>query len=99
MSRSYPIWNDVEACIYKYSKSYGARDTSSVTIYVGTSGSNSHELVQHCTTKREEGDYTIFRFGVNLGKSFRCLKIMYMHTKTGKILGRRPKALSCNKKS
>tara|TARA_R110000751_G_scaffold73709_2_gene149103 strand:+ start:22222 stop:22521 length:300 start_codon:yes stop_codon:yes gene_type:complete len=44
MSRSYPIWNKVQACIYKSDKSYGAKDQSSCEILVGSSKGNSHTL-------------------------------------------------------
>ena len=81
MSRSYPIWNDVSACIYSGSKSYGAKDTSTVTVRVGTSASNSEVLVQHVTTRREEGEYTVFRFGVDCGMGLQVLKTLWMHTK------------------
>ena len=37
MSKMYPIWNDVQACIYKSSKSYGVRNEGVVNIKVGTS--------------------------------------------------------------
>ena len=49
---SYPIWNDVEACIYKGSKSYGVRETGAVLVLVGTSAKNSHPFVEHTTTHR-----------------------------------------------
>ena len=32
MSRSYSIWNDVQACIYKGSKSWGAKNTCDVNV-------------------------------------------------------------------
>tara|TARA_R110002020_G_scaffold83767_1_gene208041 strand:- start:833 stop:1135 length:303 start_codon:yes stop_codon:yes gene_type:complete len=64
--RSYPIWNKVQACIYKSSKDWGAREESNVTVCVGTSASNSHEFVNHRTTRREldNGDCE-FRFYVD----------------------------------
>ena len=65
MGRSYPIWNNIEACIYQSSKSYGARNTSSVDVFVGTSAKNSHLFVSHSVTRREVGDYTEFRFYVD----------------------------------
>lgn len=74
MSRAKPIWNQVEACIYKSSKSWGAKDTSAVTVNVGSSASNSHELVHHFTTRRFHEKYEtagivyhdvcVFKFGV-----------------------------------
>ncbi len=90
MTRSYPIWNDVSACIYSGSKSYGAKDTSTVTVRVGTSASNSEVLVQHVTTRRFEGDYTVFRFGVDCGHGLEVLKTKWMHTKTQKWFDENP---------
>ena len=52
--RSYPIWIDVKACIYKTSKSYGAKSINEQTILVGSSKSNSHEL---CTIKNYSKEY------------------------------------------
>ena len=88
MSRSYPIWNEVSACIYKSGKSYGARDTSETTIKIGTSASNSHILAQHVTTRREEGEYTIFRFGVSIGDNgqLTTLATRYMRTKSREMM-------------
>jgi len=93
MAHSYPIWNDVEACIYKTSKSFGARNTSTTKVYVGTSKSNSELLVEHVTTKRIVGDFTIFRFGVDTGSGLEVLKTMYMHTKTKVWFPDKPKTL------
>lgn len=64
-SRSYPIWTDVQACIYQSSKSFGAKDTSHQTIYVGTSRSNSHQIAEICTTRREIDDKIVFKFSVD----------------------------------
>lgn len=65
---SYPIWNFVNACIYKSSKSWGARRRASVSVYVGSSASNSHEFVHHATTHREHAngdrEYRFFIDGV-----------------------------------
>ena len=64
--RQYPIWNDVTACIYKASKSYGVRETGDVTVRIGTSSRNSHEFVRHTTTHRELLDGTReYRFYVD----------------------------------
>ena len=63
MSRSWPIWNDVLACRYVSSKSFGWRDTGEVTVRVGTGPSCSEVLVRHFTTRREIDGVTIFRFG------------------------------------
>ena len=37
MSRAYPIWNDVQACIYNNGKSYGVKKDGIVNVKVGTS--------------------------------------------------------------
>ena len=52
--KSFPIYNEVEACIYKSKKSYGTKNTSKSTIYVGSSKKNSHELATVITTRREK---------------------------------------------
>lgn len=54
--KSYPIWNRVQACIYKSSKDWGAKRDAAVTVLVGTSARNSHEFVKHATTHRELGN-------------------------------------------
>ena len=64
-SRSYPIWTKVEACIYKSDKSFGAKDTSTQTIMVGTNAKNSREIAQICTTKREVDDKVVFKFSLD----------------------------------
>ena len=66
MSRSYSIWNDVEACIYNSSKSWGAKDTCNVNVNVGSSSKYSNHFVSHTTTKREiKKNLFEFRFYVN----------------------------------
>jgi len=64
--KAYPIWNRVQACIYKASKSWGARADCVVDVLVGTSSSNSHRFLTHTTTHRvlENGDKS-FRFYVD----------------------------------
>lgn len=52
MSRSYPIYNKVEACKYKSDKSFGNVDTFHLTQLIGSSSKNSHEFVDLVTTKR-----------------------------------------------
>ena len=66
MSRSYPIWNKVTACIYGSSKSYGVKETGQVDVVVGTSAKNSHDFVSHRTTHRlhDNGDRE-YRFYVD----------------------------------
>lgn len=53
MSRAYSIWNDVEACIYNSSKSWGAKDTCNVNVNVGSSSKYSNHFVTHTTTKKK----------------------------------------------
>ena len=53
---SYPIWNQITACIYKSGKSYGVRETGEVNVLVGTSNNNSHHFVNHSTTHRKLDD-------------------------------------------
>ena len=53
MSKSYPIWNEVEACIYNSSKSYGVKEKWVVNVKVGTSRTYSFDFVNHKTTKKE----------------------------------------------
>jgi len=66
MSRQYPIYNKVTACIYKSDKSYGVRETGEVEVLVGTSSKNSHHFVKHSTTHRihDNGDRE-YRFYVD----------------------------------
>jgi len=56
--RSWPIWNQITACVYKSDKSYGVRETGSVTVMVGTSSRNSHIFLRHTTSHRvlDNGD-------------------------------------------
>ena len=63
MSRQYPIWNIITACIYNGGKSYGVKKTGDVEVRVGTSSRNSFTFLKHCTTHRqhENGDKE-FRF-------------------------------------
>jgi len=93
MSHSYPIWNEINSCIYKSDKSYGAKDTSDVVVKVGTSGTNSMEFVRHATTRSEKGQFTVFKFGVDTGRGLKILKTMWMHTKTHKWYERMPAEL------
>lgn len=58
---SYPIWIDVEAYIYKSSKSYGARDTNNEIVKVGTSSKYSHDFVTRRVTRREYDGKVEFR--------------------------------------
>ena len=57
---SYNMWIDVEACIYKSSKSYGARNINKEKVYVGTSSKHSNLFYVRRTTKRELDEYRGF---------------------------------------
>ena len=57
MSRHYPIWNDVTACNYKGSKSWGSVRDMTLNQYIGSSASNSHHFAEIITTKRESLDH------------------------------------------
>jgi len=65
MSRSYPIWNKVTACIYGSSKSFGAKDDSGIEILVGNGANNSHLFVELNTKKIITDDKVIFKFYVD----------------------------------
>ena len=71
--KSYPIWNNIRACIYKSDKSYGVKETGDVEIRVGTSASNSHLFLRHSTTHRllNNGDreYRFYIDGVCVRKA------------------------------
>lgn len=65
MSRQYPIWNKVQACIYQSNKSYGAKDDSNVEIFVGTSSKNSHLFIETRVIRVETDDEILFKFYVD----------------------------------
>lgn len=65
MSRSYPIWNKVQACIYKSGKSWGAKDHSKIDIMVGSSKSNSHHLGRIETIRKEFEDEIHFQLRID----------------------------------
>ena len=65
MSRQYPIWNKVRACIYQSNKSYGAKDDSGVEIFVGSSSGNSHLFVETRVVRVETETKIIFKFYVD----------------------------------
>ena len=90
---SYPIWNEVTACIYKSGKSYGARDTSDCSVKVGTSKRNSELLVHHVTTRRELDGFAIFSFGVDIGEGLKVIKQKWMNLKTHEWHNNMPEAL------
>ena len=64
--RQYPIWNIIQACIYKGAKSYGVKNEGVVNIKIGTSSSNSHSFLTHTTTVRKHSKgLQEFRFYVD----------------------------------
>jgi hypothetical protein len=70
MSHAYPIWNEVEACNYTASKSWGSKNTMFLNQFVGSSASNSHHMAEISTTRRtrldEDGNKVIvFRLSVD----------------------------------
>jgi len=65
MSYAYPIWNQVTACTYSGSKSWGAKQQASVSVKIGSSVDNSHGFVNHSVTKssyRHEKHGLVIRF-------------------------------------
>ena len=64
--KSYPIWNNITACIYKNNKSYGVKERGEVEVRIGTSGSNSYNFLTHKTTHKilDNGDRE-YRFYVD----------------------------------
>jgi len=88
MAYSYPIWVDVESCIYKSSKSYGAKDTNHEKILVGTSSKNSHHLCTRSVTRKELPEYRGFT-NVMVFRSYHdglLLKELVLSVKTKEVL-------------
>ena len=56
--KQYPIWNDINACIYKSGKSYGIRNDGVNQIKIGTSSRNSWDFVKTRVTHKEHEDGT-----------------------------------------
>lgn len=69
MSRQYPIWNKVTACIYKSFTGWGVKDTGATTICVGSSSKNSYDFLDTCVTKRDKvwkgRDCVVFSYSVD----------------------------------
>ena len=84
--KSYPIWIDVTSCLYKSSKSYGARDVNIEEVSVGTSSRYSYHMSQRKLTRRsfesynEYTDVTVFREHFN----GICIKEIILDNKTKK---------------
>ena len=57
--RQYRIWNNIQSCLYASkggrtgNKSYGVKDHSTISMYVGTSSRNSHLFADVKQTVRE----------------------------------------------
>lgn len=86
--KQYPIWIDVEACIYKSSKSYGAKNTNHEKVLVGTSSKNSHQFCTRSVTRKELSDYRGFK-DVLVFRSFHdglLLKELVLSIKTKEVL-------------
>ena len=83
MSRQYPIWNKVKACIYNSDKSFGAKDDSNLEIFVGSSSNNSHKFVDIRTRRIETEDKILFKFYVDDIK----VKEAIFENKKGKAYG------------
>ena len=93
MSRAYPIWNDITACIYNGSKSYGVKKEGVVNIKVGTSKNYSYMFIQHRTTVREIDKHTLeYRFFVD-GK---LIKRAQFNKKTKMYSDSLPIKIACN---
>jgi uncharacterized protein YegJ (DUF2314 family) len=58
MAFSYPIWNEIEACIYKSGKSYGVKNDGVNRIKIGTSSRNSWDFVKTRVTHQKHEDGT-----------------------------------------
>lgn len=50
--RQFPIWNEVEACNYLSSKSWGSKDCMTLNQKIGSSARNSHDFAEIRTTRR-----------------------------------------------
>ena len=98
MGRNYPIWNEVQACVYETNKSWGARDTCFVQVQVGSGKQNSEVLVEHVTTCRltMDKDIVVYTFGVKIPGSRKKTIVItrkYYNTKTKEFYARKPKHL------
>lgn len=96
MAHSYPIWHQINACHYNSGKSYGGKENSGETIYVGTSANNSYEHCKILTTMREynddkHGPVRVFKTSVNdiilieTHVSVKKRKVIKRRTKLNKI--------------
>jgi len=80
--RQYPIWVKILNHIYKSDKSYGVKDYSKQTVYVGTSKANSRHFVDIELRRFEEKYLTKFILFID-GK---IMKEMIMDNKSKKMI-------------
>ena len=58
---SYPIWNEINSCLYKKPKSYGVKDHNTIKTWIGTSKINSWEFSQITFKHFKKGDDRIYQ--------------------------------------
>ena len=83
---NYPIWIDVDACVYKSSKSYGARDNNVERVLVGTSSSSSELFCTRKVTRRtlDDGNISFRAFHNDI-----CIEEMIYNPKKHVIVSRK----------
>lgn len=83
---NYPIWIEVNSCIYNRNKSYGIRDLGIQTIYVGSSKSNKEKLGEVLITRSLEQEFKGFSNVIVFRYSFDgiVLKEMIFKNNNGK---------------
>lgn len=87
--RSYPIWNEINSCLYKGKQSFGVKDHSEIDMFVGRGASTSELMATIKQTKETKGNWLIFRLGIDN----KVIKTMYFNLKTKKFTKRKPKEL------
>ena len=65
MAYSYPIWHEISACHYNSKKSWGGKDNSKDSIYVGSSANNSEHFADILITRKVKNGKVIFRLSVD----------------------------------
>jgi hypothetical protein len=97
----YPIWNNVTACIYKSSKSFGVKDTGEVEVLIGSSVKNSHPFLTTLITQKNKetkfGYCKVFTYSIddviikkayfNLDAKGNANELLKIETKLNKIKG------------
>ncbi len=89
-SRSYPIWNEINSCLYKSMQSYGVKDHSEIDMNVGQGARHSHLLCTIKQTRREYGDWVSFCVFIDDKK----VKQGYFNKKTKQFTRRKPNNLN-----